>query len=258
MSLFSWFSKKSTSSAEAVAQSSGLGHVDATLSHLHSNKNRHITPLVEPGRAANRKGERLERREQLYNVVRESLTGAGILSASYKFKVLSLDSRGRQYLIMMDVARANASEASRLAEIESLIAHNAKVRHDILVTAVYWRINEQVTAGLPRTSGPAIPTSPPVAMRRPSSIAPVLASVAGASVVDALDPRYEPLQPDEVAAFKQALESVATVTAAASQGEMIRAGRRNPAPKPTFEDAELDDRASPLSGTQYGDLKQAR
>jgi len=37
-------------------------------------------------------------------------------------------------------------------------------------------------------------------------------------------------------------------------GEIVKSGRRNPAPMPTFEDTELDDRPSPLSGTQYGDL----
>jgi hypothetical protein len=33
------------------------------------------------------------------------MTRAGILSSSYKFKVLSLDSRSDQYLIMMDLGR---------------------------------------------------------------------------------------------------------------------------------------------------------
>ncbi len=75
---------------------------------------------------------------------------AGVLSSTYKFKVLSLDSRGRQYLIMMDLARQYVGETARLAEIEGLIAQHAKTRHDILVTAVYWRINEHVTAGLSR------------------------------------------------------------------------------------------------------------
>jgi hypothetical protein len=63
------------------------------------------------------------------------------------------------------------------------------------------------------------------------------------------------LQPDEVVAFKQALASVAASKPLSAPGEIVHSGRRNPAPEPNFEDTEMDDRASPLSGTQYGDLK---
>ena len=66
---------------------------------------------------------------------------AGVLSASYKFKVLSLDSRGANYLIMMDLSSQAADEVARLSEIESLIAQNAKARFEILVSAVYWRLS---------------------------------------------------------------------------------------------------------------------
>jgi len=69
-------------------------------------------------------------------------------------------------------------------------------------------------------------------------------------------PGYEPLQPDEVAAFKQALASVPAPKPLSAPGEIVHSGRRNPAPlPPAFEDTEIDERASPLSGTQYGELK---
>ncbi len=200
---------------------------------------------MPPGSAANRKGERLERREMLYAVVREAMIRAGVLSSTYKFKVLSLDSRGRQYLIMMDMARQYAGETARLAEIEGLIAQHAKTRHDILVTAVYWRINETVTAGLSRVSAPAVvPIRPAVASQPPAPSAPATPS----------KPAYEPLHPEEVAAFKNALASVATPGPLSAPGEIVKSGRRNPAPLPTFGDTEFDDRPSPLSGTQYGEL----
>jgi hypothetical protein len=183
----------------------------------------------------------LERREQLYAVVRESMTRVGVLSSSYKFKVLSLDSHGRQYLIMMDLAKLHAGETGRLAEIETLIAQSAKSRHDILVTSVYWRLNEHVTAGLTRPAGaPTLPRAPLPA--------------AQTSVADAAKSRYEPLHADEVAAFKQALASVVAPTVLSAPGEIVHSGRRNPAPQPSFEDTELDERQAPLSGTQYGDL----
>jgi len=243
MSLLNWFSKKPPARQSVSVESSGLGHIDATVPHSSAGKGRARVPASPPGSAANRKNERLERREQLYSVVREAMIKAGVLSASYKFKVLSLDSRGRQYLIMMDLARQYVGETSRLAEIEGLIAQNAKNRHDILVTAVYWRVNEHVTAGLSRVS-PVVSAPEPLATKPPEAAAPVSAPKPG----------YEPLHPEEVAAFKQALASVGTSKPLSAPGEIVRSGRRNPAPQPSFEDTELDDRPSPLSGTQYGDL----
>lgn len=245
MSLFQWFSRKSAANPVVNAESSGLGHVDATLPLGASDRG-----LAKPGsgNAANRKTERLERRELLYTVVREAMTRAGVLSSSFKFKVLSLDSRGRQYLIMMDLARQYAGETARLAEIEGLIARTAKTRHDILVTSVYWRVNEHVTAGLSRR---AEPVSAPAPLST-ASPAPVTAAVAAPST----KPNFEPLHNDEVVAFKKALASVASpVAAPAAKGEVVRSGRRNPAPAPVFQDTQLvDEGHSPLSGTQYGDL----
>lgn len=239
MSLFRWFSKKVTAPSPA-AESSGLGRIDATLPYPSGGRSRSKGPQSVPGSPANRKSERLERRELLYVVVRESMTRAGLLSSSYKFKVLSLDSRGRQYLIMMDMARENIADSQRLSDIEIHIAKVAKSRHDILVTAVYWRVNEQLTTVLAQT----VPTVTPAAgLGLPRMVPPV--QVASS--------RYEPLQADEVAAFKQALASIQLPSALSAPGEIVRSGRRNPAP-PMFQDTEMDDRNSPLSGTQYGDL----
>lgn len=226
-------------------ESSGLSHVDATEPLAASDKGHARGPVTPPGSAANRKNERLERRELLYSVVREAMIRIGVLSASYKFKVLSLDSRGRQYLIMMDVARQYVGEPGRLAEVESLIAQAAKTRHDILVTAVYWRVNEHVTAGVTaRMAAAPVPAAPTAASRPSPAVVPVAPALTG----------YEPLHPEEVVAFKQALASASTSKPLVAPGEIIHSGRRNPAPVPRFEDTEMDDRPSPLSGTQYGDL----
>ncbi|MDZ7937498.1 MAG: hypothetical protein U5M53_04160 [Rhodoferax sp.] len=237
MSLFRWFSKKVAAPAP-VEESSGFGNIDATQPYPSGGRSRAKSPQSVPGTAANRKSERLERREMLYAVVRGSMTGAGLLSTSYKFKVLSLDSRGRQYLIMMDMARQNVGDPQRLSDIEIHIAKVAKSRHDILVTAVYWRVNEHVTTGLAHIATVAA--------------APVVVAAVPAAPASAAS-RYEPLQQDEVVAFKQALASIPSPAALSAPGEIVRSGRRNPSP-PVFQDTELDDRNSPLSGTQYGEL----
>ena len=233
MSLFTWFARKPAGKATAAAQSSGLAHIDATVPFNNAgNPNRRDRAVSS--NAANRKSERLERRELLYSVVRDGMTRAGVLSASYKFKVLSLDSRGSQYLIMMDLTRKDTASPERLAEIEGLIAQSAKTRHAILITAVYWRINEHVTAGLTANSSPA-------------PLAPTLPRVVTAK------PRFDPLHSDEVAAFKMAISAAAMPVPLSAPGEIIRSGRRNPLPE-AQEEFDVERRASPLSGTQYGDL----
>lgn len=250
MSLFSWFAKKDSKADPDAEHSSGLGHVDATVPLMPSSRMKVKAPQASAANAANRKTERLERRELLYGVVRESMTRAGVLAASYKFKVLSLDPRGQQYLVMMDLANQSAGDTNRLAEIEALIAQGAKVRHNIEVTAVYWRVNEHVTTGLSR---PRVPT-PSVARVTPATPPPTAPSPkpTGSRI-----PQFEPLQADEVEAFKRALSTASRPAPLAPSGTLVKSGRRNPAPPVEFEDTELvegEDRASPLSGTQYGDL----
>ncbi|GDY35006.1 hypothetical protein [Acidovorax sp. NB1] len=309
MSLFSWFSRKpAPPKPRPAAEPSGLLNADATVP-LHPG--RMGKPLVEPAppeHAANRKNERMERRELLYTVVRDAMVRAGVLSASYKFKVLSLDQRGRQFLVMMDLAREYGGETVRLSEIEALIAQTAKTRYDILVTAVYWRINDHVAVGIPQKGvapqGAALPVSAaPVAaaVRRPPAAAaapvapaapvlPVIQAPAPAAPAPAAPvrpaapvvaaaptrppvaapvgeqrpaPRFEPIEADEVAAFKRALANAAGATAApaaaAKPGVPVRSGPLLPPSQPTgFEDTEMPGADSPspdLSSTQYGELR---
>src|SRR6476469_9703777 len=127
MSLFDWFATKKKSEAQAsVLPSSGLSRLDSTRP-FNAPRN---AGTAQP---ANRKQERMERRQLLYAVVREAMVRAGVLSSSYKFKVLSLDPRGRQFMVMVDPAEGAASDTSRLAEIEAMIAQSAKARYDIVV-----------------------------------------------------------------------------------------------------------------------------
>lgn len=235
MSLFRWFSKKKATPVDTQdVSSSGFGTVDATVPYHPPAKGR-PTNVASAGAPTNRKSERVENRELLYAVVRESMTRVGILSSSYKFKVLSLDSRGSQYLIMMDLARLLAGETERLSEIEALIAQSAKSRHDILVTSLYWRVSEQVTVGLtpkPNSNyGGGLGNSP---MPSPTK------------------PQYEPLHDEEVAAFKRALS--AQVKPLSSPGEIVQSGRQPPKLMPSFADTEIGEPPPGLSGTQYGEL----
>lgn len=262
MSLFSWFSRKPTSTPAQELDSSGMGHLDATVPMIPPGASRSATarqnskpaPLGPSGSVASRKTERLERRELLYSVVRECMMRAGVLSASYKFKVLSLDPRGRQYLIMMDLTNKLVGEAGRLAEIEASIAQQAKTRHEILVTAVYWRINDHVfTAGLTRQR----PATQEVSVSEPVVNEPAN-SVVLPFVPAKVAARYEPLQADEVAAFKKAMAESNPLPPGVEPGKVIHPLYRGLGKPSDFEDTELVEPGSPtspLSTTQYGDLR---
>jgi len=251
MSLLSWFSPKKKVDAQLSAMpSSGMSRMESTRPY---NQARHGNGgAAQP---ANRKQERMERRELLYAVVREAMVRAGVLSSSYKFKVLSLDQRGRQFMVMVDLARGAASDTTRLAEIEAMIAQSAKARYDILVSAVYWRANEHVAIGDPAhftAQKPLITQPAPPMDNHPSGPAELREAppLPGR--------RFEPLREDEVAAFRQAL-------AAGARGEQALAtANQGKTPQSYtlltgFEDTEMAEGDRPmgqqhLSKTQYGNL----
>jgi hypothetical protein len=276
MSFFSWlFPTHRSAKAKPPAESSGLSHADATRpvspQRGHPAKDHH--PAVANGQPANRKNERMARRELLYGVVRESMTRAGVLSASYKFKVLSLDARGREFLVMVDLASEYGGETGRLAEIEVMVAQAAKARHDIVVTSVYWRMHEHVAVGVPGKAQPRATPSQPVPLEtlnsQPAALhsAPVpLEPQQVPRPAAAKGARFEPIEADEVAAFKQALASgtarpapLAQPAAKGADGpDAAKHGPHNYTLLTGFEDTEMPDqdaRAPALSGTQYGELR---
>lgn len=300
MSFFSWFTRKRSAPRRPPQPSAAPHAAPAASQPGRTHKPGPLAPSAEQATAS--KNERMERRELLYIVVRDAMVCAGVLSASYKFKVLSLDPRGQQFLVMMDLAREFAGESARLSEIETLIAQTAKARYAITVTAVYWRINEQMVAGAPsrgaataaaggqgpashapaahpahhpasarppgpgahqgagagglRVPEPARSGAPPLG--RPSMPAPLERPSAPAPV-RLVAPRFEPIEADEVAAFKQALAAAAAARAPAAPmpGVPLRSGPRRPASPGDFPDTvmpEQDSRAQSLSNTQYGEL----
>lgn len=182
------------------------------------------------------KTQRLERRELLYAVVRESMARVGILSSSYKYKVLSLDSRGSLYLIMMDLPQEMAAQIGQLAEIEEVVKETAKTRHKIDVSAVYWRINDLIKTPVLRKPKPDSELGAP----RPAP-------------ASAANRRFEPIRPDEVHAFKQALSTGVKGTPPAAAPRSRSSAPVDFAPTQFQEQREEPERM-PLSRTQYGDL----
>ncbi len=197
-----------------------------------------------------RKVKRHARREQLYVAIRECMTRAGVLSASYKFKVLSLDQRGDQFLVMMDVAPGLGGQADKLTEIETLLISTAKSLFSIYVTSVYWRTDTRPAAANAVNFGvshPAALESQPMPLEhgRQTDKKP------GAQ-------RFDPIHDDEMAAFKQALVAASAHHPATPDGHgKSRSGLRSFTLITGFEDTEMpESSAAPaLSATQYGELR---
>jgi len=120
MSLLNWLSPKS-----------GSRHTAGTTTPAISNKTAS-------------KLQRATHRDLLYPIIRESMVRAGILSSRYKFKVLSADTRGQKFLVMMDLAPDIMEHSDQLAQIETLIAHHAAARHHLQVLGTYWRVNHDL------------------------------------------------------------------------------------------------------------------
>ena len=260
MALFNWFQSKSANSAKLNAQeginptrqSNGAAAASSIPPSGHSR------PVVDTGsrdaiqRSEERKAKRQARREQLYAAIRQGMTRAGVLSASYKFKVLSLDQRGDQFLVMMDVHPSLGLHDEKIGRAEAFIGQTARTQFNIGVTAVYWRVEVGVNQG---AQAPVGTTSRP---------AP-LTGTALPGVKKPSPTRYEPIHDEEVEAFKRAMSlsnartasvTTAGLPTAADGAAKSHNGLRSYTLMTGFEDTEMPESSAlpALSGTQYGDL----
>jgi hypothetical protein len=264
MSFLNWFSGKS---ARALADQELLE--GDSLSTSRSQRVVPIAVMLKKGAenagegSAERKSRRHVKRELLYTAVREAMIRAGVLTSSYKFKVLSLDPRGDQFMVMMDLSREFGAQTERFSKIEVMIAQGAKSRYDIRVTAVYWRINELLAPGRLVNGARSAAASGGAEDLLDAAMNEELRKISAkpAAVVNTVpvnrDP-YEPIQSEEVAAFKAALTSGATDGVATQKGAPgPRSKLHSYALLTGFEDTEMAGSAASapvLSTTQYGDL----
>ena len=168
-------------------------------------------------------------RDQLYEVIREVMTRSGVLSASYKFKVLSLDKHATSYLIMVDLSSDTTGSAFRPADTEAKIIQRAMRRYSIAVSAVYWRLHAS------------------------SAICKIPDPSAGC-----IDDSDRLAQPEEFNAFQQAMLAAAAPVAPMGQQTDMKVVSKSRAPRHLhdFEDTEITSSIScpALSATQYGEL----
>ena len=229
MSLFQWLFSKPVPPRQSTALPS-----DYLSVHPPSESPANTVP-----QAQSLKIKRHDRLEQLYKVVRDVMLRAEVLAACYKFKVLSLDTHGRKFLIMMDVLVPEALSPDKFMDIENQIATAAAVRCDLRVNSIYWRVN---------TPAATVSTVPQPAPMPAPVLTPVFKPTAPVSK------KHDAINEDEIQAFKKALASKAP-------GQRVTPPRAPVVPVVSgFEDTQIlepdedDYPVSPLSNTQYGDL----
>jgi hypothetical protein len=229
MFFFSWFSGKSRHTKHASVQ--------RDVQPLAQTPRRNAAEESHEGHGQTKNHAS---REQLYEAIREAMTRFGILSASYKFKVLALDQRDSNYLVMVDLTSVSGDIVPPPSEMEALIIQNAMLRYKIMVSAVYWRLNEVAAASKP--------SAPLAAAEFP---APAQAGKKG-------DISHEPIHADEVAAFQRALlaASAHSMPVLPEVNIKTKRGLRHSAHPKDFADTEVFEAVTypALSNTQYGDL----
>ncbi|MDR3371980.1 hypothetical protein [Rhodoferax sp.] len=244
MSLFSWLFSKP---APLPPSSSSADPVKSTPPRPAPSP-APIDPLTDL------KQQRHERREHLYDVVRSVMLRSEVLASRYKFKVLSLDARGRQFLVMIDLLGDEVLAPTRWPAVEQLMSMTAAQRHDLQIKSVYWRLAPPATGTMPAST--AVPRTPV------NAAVPAVATAAIATPTSEPETSrrhaYDPIEQEEVMAFKKAISaSTPSEALLPENGQMVTSGPRKPAPPPGYEDTQLlepDDAGSPLSRTQFGGL----
>jgi hypothetical protein len=162
MAWLNWFSGKkpapanSRGAASDVLTSQQMDYTRPMSGGKSANGSAQPAAAASAQRLEQRRTERNAKRELLFQVVRESMVRVGVLSSAFKFKVLSLDQRGRSFLVMIELSAEFSGEVEKLAEIENMIAQTARHRFEIIVQAVYWRyFNASSAAVSAASSAPA-------------------------------------------------------------------------------------------------------
>ena len=101
------------------------------------------------------------RREMLFDSVKTTMESHGILSGSYRFKVVRADKRGHSFVVMVDLSTdfmdSDQGRQRPLAIVGAAMGKNALARYGLGVAAVYWRVNPELKGFDPARTAAALP-----------------------------------------------------------------------------------------------------
>lgn len=99
------------------------------------------------------------RREMIFDSVKTTMESHGVLSGSYKFKIVRADKRGHSFVVMVDLSTDFLDSAQGqqrpLMALGAAIGKNALARYGLAVPTVYWRVNEELKGFDPQRAAPA-------------------------------------------------------------------------------------------------------
>ena len=238
MSIFNWFSRQPQTKAAPEEKNRPVASQKKSAAAQDSDGDQ---------RSDHSKARHL-RRDQVFVAIREAMTRTGILSTNYKFKVLSEDNQGKDFLVMMSLVTVAGEPFPDLTEMEASIMDSAKVRYDIVVSAVYWRLTEVAAAAK---------FVPPAAAAVRAAAHPVH-PVHSAQLVQPAKPKsaHETIEADEVIAFQQALLAASAQSEPSEKGPRRKPPRAAPNRMRDFQDTEMSESTAQavVSKTQYGEL----
>ncbi|MDI1270820.1 MAG: hypothetical protein Q7U63_04550 [Polaromonas sp.] len=140
------------------------------------------------------------RREMLFDSVKATMESRGILSGSYRFKVVRADKRGHSFVVMVDLStdfmESEQGQQKSLAALGAVIGKNALARYGLGVPAVYWRVNEELKGFDPQRAEAAA---------RPDNISHEAMRASNLR-------RYERATAQELAAFESAWQNSSEMT----------------------------------------------
>lgn len=225
----------------------------STRRHLAPRK-QSATPAAEPRWSANAASDevgRHGRRDALFDVVREAMLKAGALSSQFKFKVLTLNGAGTQFMVMLTLPPMAPEDLRKIGGVEMDITRLARLKHGISVDGVYWRATEIVTR--PIATPTHLFSSPNLRHSQPNSMSAMLASRLASP--ESRHPR-NPICDDELRALQHA-----TTSTVRHRGRLADSGQILPTLAASeFADTDVLDfgEARPydnqLSSTQYAGL----
>lgn len=100
-------------------------------------------------------------RKQLQSAVVDAMAGAGILSAHYRFKVLTLLGDQKALVLVFNLEHPLAGGQQQAAGLELRIRLLAQARFGLQVHAVYWRVDSLVRIEPRPPVAAASPAAPP-------------------------------------------------------------------------------------------------
>ena len=228
----------------ATASQENNGSIYLRLLKTITNRIRHSQPPQPPknGDAPSRQISN----ELLFEVIRNSFISAGVLSASYKFKILPNQSATNGVFVLIDVGADFDRSEKNLQTIEKKIVDCVWLTCALQIKAVYWKVGVIAKPSVQRS----------VVITKLKKETPAVAMNPLQASDEIQNSMFDQVSKAELAAFEAALKNDKQASQASQQGVKTKRFQQHDMNQQDFEDTETFNpaRYSELGQTQYANL----